>query len=78
MAPAVQAVKVPVGSVLVLSGVEFGGDSLDDFADEVERACAHRQFAILVVDDGGEVEVWGPDVDLKAKVQELLGKQAAA
>lgn len=86
MAPSLHGVQVLPGSVLVLTGVDFGVDEfaplgrdpLSELADEIERAAGHRLFVILQVDDGGEVEVWGPDVDLKAKVQELLGKQAAA
>jgi hypothetical protein len=71
---AMKVVQVPEGSVILLTGVhvpEIEGD--ESFEYRMVRASGHDRFTILSVPDGADIEVWGPDVDLAAKVRELLG-----
>ena len=67
------AVQVSEGSVLLLTGVD-GGEGFEELVvDEIARVVGHEMFTVIMSegDDAG-LEVWGPDVDLKAKVRELI------
>lgn len=65
------SVLVPEGSVLVLTGLNLG-DEMPVLLDEIRRVAGHNQFTIIYAPNEAELEVWGPDVDLAAKVEELL------
>lgn len=70
--PALAVHTIEPGSVLVLTGAVFySPDLAQHVLDEIEAAVGHRQFALLCLSAGAS-EVWGPDVDLRAKVTELL------
>lgn len=76
--PSLAVHRVEPGSVLVLTGAAFGSaDFAQHLLDEIESAVGHRQFALLCLSAGAS-EVWGPDVDLRAKVLELLPPPAPA
>lgn len=75
---------VPEGSILVLTGIDFGErddvngeDPMDEVGRHIEACVGHRKFCLIYGRDGGEAEVWGPDVDLKAKIEDLLARLAA-
>lgn len=71
------SVLVPEGSVLVLTGVDLHEmpDQLSLFVDEIRRVAGHNRFVVIHAQDDAELEVWGPDVDLRAKVEELLANR---
>lgn len=71
MSASLKVVEVPRGSVLVLTGQSVADE--DDLMDVLVSAIGHREFALLILDADASAEVWGPDVDLAAKVRELLG-----
>jgi hypothetical protein len=78
VAAVMKVVQVPEGSVILLTGVygsEVDGWSFEDqMVREVTRAAGHDRFTIISVVDDVDIEVWGPDVDLAAKVRELLAE----
>lgn len=76
---AVEAYEVKRGSVIVLRDLGFIFDEPDAMNDTIETlvgAIGHANFC-LIVDTGedGKVEVWGPDVDLRAKVEALIAEE---
>jgi hypothetical protein len=78
----IKVVQVPEGSVLLLTGMAFAADDdgsgIARLSEAIEAAVGHRQFVTIVSDVDGDIEVWGPDVDLKAKVEQLLGRSTAS
>lgn len=63
---------VPEGSVLVLTGAVLTEPAIAaSLVAEIESAVGHRRFALLLL-GAGAFDVWGPDVDLKRKLLELL------
>lgn len=52
---------VEPGSLIVIKGVKFEDFTLDQFMDGLERACGHRKFIVLQIEDGGEALILGPD-----------------
>jgi len=65
---------VTEGSIVVLSGVDVGMHG-KEIVEVVRQMAGHDQFAVLWLSDGGDVEVWGQDTDVKARVQQLLGQK---
>lgn len=70
---------IPEGSILLISGVdttvdtETGYDPMQAAGEVIELVCGHRKFAVIYAPAGNaDVEVWGPDTDLKARIEELL------
>lgn len=67
---------IPEHSIILLKGIDFkdDGEGIERLTQIVEKTAGHKNFCIIQqFDDGdGEVEVWGPDTDLEAKIRELL------
>lgn len=69
--------QIPEGSVLVLKGVEMDDETADDMMRYIVKAVGHLRFCIIhLPDDEGTVDVWGPDTDLQAKIEELLNESS--
>lgn len=63
------------GSVLVLKGVEMDEETVDVMMKYIIKATGHTKFCIIhLPDDEGTVDIWGPDTDLQAKIEELLNE----
>lgn len=82
MTPTLASHQILPGSVVVLTGFKWEAGDTDESApfmealvNEIQRATGHGQFVILHLGEDADVEVWGPDTDLKAKVDELLKRQ---
>lgn len=74
MAADIKVVQVPPRSIVLLRGLAID-DQLPRLVEAFTETLGHRDFVILHARSGdGDIEVWGPDVDLKAKVRELLGR----
>lgn len=71
----VEVLPVPEGSIIVLRNVAFGGDddAINNVVESLREGLGHDKFVMLHLNDGGEVDVWGPDVDVAAKIRDLLG-----
>lgn len=68
--------QVPPGSIVVLRDVVLDGDAGAMLTTELANMLGHSKFLLLTTVHGGDVEVWGPDDDLTAKVQALLNGDA--
>lgn len=75
---------IPEGSIIVVTGMVLRGrddddpltawDGLGEMGQVIEHIAGHRRFAMFYdPGEGADVEVWGPDTDLKAKLTDLLG-----
>lgn len=75
-APALEAVQVPEGSMIVLTGVDEGDGNPQAIgsvlADELGRVLGHDRFVVVTLAPNASLEAWGPHVDLAAKARELL------
>jgi hypothetical protein len=57
-----QVHKIEPGSLIVLKGVDFEGVELPQLMDGLERACGHRKFIVLQIEEkGGDALIFGPD-----------------
>jgi hypothetical protein len=73
MTAGMKVAVVEPGSVILLTGVVLGEPELmTDALETIAEAVGHTQFVLIQAEEGADVEVWGPDVDLKAKVEQLL------
>lgn len=69
----VEVHQVPEGSIVVLRDVELDGAEMAEAMTEGLAAIAgHNRFVVLTIVDGADVEVWGPDTDLRANLTRLL------
>lgn len=63
--------QVPPGSIVFMQGIVVDTeDGMDRVLTALRRAAGHDQFAVITDDGDGEVEVWGADVDIMAKLAE--------
>lgn len=62
------------GTLVVLRDVEFDPEVLAGVVDSMAEIAGHRRFLVLAVQGDGDVETWGPDDDLRAKVEALLAE----
>lgn len=71
----VEVLPVPEGSIIVLRNfpISLDAHAVNDLVESVRVGLGHDKFVMLHLNDGGEVEVWGPDVDVAAKIRDLLG-----
>lgn len=70
---------IPEGGIVLLSGIAPGGEDpewQEHVVDALVDITGHSRFVLLSPSDG-DVEVWGPDVDLKAKLTGLLAADQA-
>lgn len=64
--------QVPEGSILVFNGIEFEDDTMDWTMKVIAKTIGHMNFCIVELHDSGSIEVWGPDTNIKSKIEELL------
>lgn len=79
---------VPENSVILLTGLDFGPEDMntpidrcsprDEIFDAIKLVAGHDKFVIIFGTPGADetLEVWGPDTDLKAKVEKLLAESS--
>jgi hypothetical protein len=65
------------GSIVVLRDVEFDGDVMVGLVEQMAELVGHKRFLVVCVAGGGELETWGPDTDLGARVTELFDEARA-
>lgn len=65
------------GSIVVLRDVEFDGDVMAGLVEQMAELVGHKRFLVVCLAGDGELETWGPDVDLRARVAELLNEARA-
>lgn len=77
MSPSIE-VTAPIaeGSLIVLRDVEFEPEMMASIAEQMADLVGHGRFLILALAGDGDVEVWGPDDDLRAKLSTLLVEEA--
>lgn len=69
----VEVHQVPEGSIVVLRDVELDGAEMAEAMTEGLAAIAgHNRFVVLTIVDGADVEVWGPDTDVREQLTRLL------
>lgn len=73
---------IPEHSIIFLQGVDFkdDGEGMKSLLEIVEKTAGHKNFCVLqhFEDNKANVEVWGPDTDLEAKIRELLNGGSAS
>lgn len=62
------------GTLVVLRDVEFDPETMADVVDRMAEIAGHRRFLVLCVRGDGDVETWGPDVDLDERLRSLLAE----
>ena len=75
---AVEVHEIPPGSLVALRGVELTEASADRLVQALTDRIGHDQFVLLTVADDADVEVWGPDTDVRARLEQLLKEAAMA
>jgi hypothetical protein len=69
----VEVHPVPEGSIVVLRDLDGGShDAGRELAEVLQEVVGHSSFVVLSVTDSTTVEVLGPDVDVRARLMELL------
>ena len=77
----VSVLEAPPGSVIVLKDVlltdpddvEYDAN-LRHMLHTLYEALGHEQFAVITIEGDSDVQCWGPDADLKARIDTLLGR----
>lgn len=74
--PASIEVTAPIaeGSLVVLRDVEFEPEMMQSIAEQMADLVGHTRFLIIALAGDGEVETWGPDVDLRERLAALLAE----
>lgn len=74
--PAVEVTPpIEEGTIIVLRNVEFGEpEVMGDVVEQMGYVAGHDRFLVLCVAGDGEVETWGPDTDVKARIDALLAE----
>lgn len=75
MSPSIE-VTAPIaeGSIVVLRDVEFDGDVMAGVVESMRDLVGHDRFLVIALAGDGDLETWGPDVDLRAKLVGLLAE----
>lgn len=75
MSPSIE-VTAPIveGSIVVLRDVEFEPDVMAGVVESMRDLVGHDRFLVVALAGDGDLETWGPDVDLRAKLEELLAE----
>lgn len=65
------------GSIVVLRNVEFDPEIMAGVVETMKDIAGHDRFLVLALAGDGDLETWGPDVDLRARVVDLLTETRA-
>jgi hypothetical protein len=63
------------GTLVVLRGVHVADqETWESVVEQMGHVAGHDRFLVLCFPEDGEVELWGPDTDLRERVGVLLAE----
>jgi hypothetical protein len=63
------------GTIVVLRNVQIeDAETWESIVEQMGHVAGHDRFLVLAWQDDGEVELWGPDTDLRGRVSALLAE----